>query len=74
MNTKPTLQAQKKTTADIKARCARIVTTLQRIASDSDTTFPDPRSVFLDLILCGHEIDAAEFSMRKTYWPVGSHP
>jgi hypothetical protein len=61
-------------TADVKARCARIVTTLQKIASDSDATFADPRSVFLDLILCGHEIDAAEFAMRKTHWPIGSHP
>jgi hypothetical protein len=39
-----------------------------------NATFADPRSVFLDLILCGHEIDAAEFAMRKAYWPIGSHP
>jgi hypothetical protein len=50
MTTRPTLQAQIQATADVKARCARFVTTLQKIASDPDATFADPLSVFLDLI------------------------
>jgi hypothetical protein len=68
----PTLQAQMSATADVKARYARLATVLNKIASDSNATFADPRGVFFELIFAGHEINAAEFKMRTTWWPIGS--
>jgi hypothetical protein len=69
MTKQPPLQAEMSATADVKGRCARLVTTLQAIATNPDAVFADPRSVFIDLILVGHEIDAATLVMRRCWWP-----
>jgi hypothetical protein len=69
MTKQPPLQAEMSATADVKGRCARLVTTLQAIATNSDAVFADPRSVFIDLILVSHEIDAATLVMRRCWWP-----
>jgi len=62
-------QAAMKVCADVKARCARLVGNLQKIAASPDPTFDDVRGTLIELILAGHELDAASFSLRKTYWP-----
>jgi hypothetical protein len=62
-------QAEIQATRDVKARCARLVTALDAIATNPDAAFADPRSVFIDLILAGHEIDAAIFVLRRCWWP-----
>jgi hypothetical protein len=34
-----------------------------------ETPFVDPRTVYVDLILAGHELDAATRVMRRARWP-----
>jgi hypothetical protein len=66
----PTPQAEIQATADVKQRCARLATSLEAIATNSDTVFADPRGIFISLVLAEHEVAAALAVVRRTWWPV----
>jgi hypothetical protein len=53
------------TTNDIRTRCERVVAALTPIARGIETPFADPRTVYVDLILAGHELDAATRAMCR---------
>ena len=57
------------TTADVKARCARVLVGLEVIEQQKDPIFQDPRSVWLELTLGIHELEAALWIMKKAWWP-----
>jgi hypothetical protein len=50
----PSLQQEMSTYADVKARCARIVTRLEAIATDPNATPADPRDLFIRLELLSY--------------------
>ena len=50
---------------DVKARCARIVTRLEAIATDPNATPADPRDLFIRLELLSHEPRGATFRVRE---------
>ena len=52
----------KASTADVKARCARVLVGLETIEQQKDPIFQDPRSVWLELTLGIHEL-------KKAWWP-----
>jgi hypothetical protein len=56
-------------TADIRARCERIAIALSAIARGTDTPFADPRSNYIELIVAGHELEAAIAIMRRAWLP-----
>jgi hypothetical protein len=56
-------------TREVLTRVARVAAMLSNIDAARLPTFKDPRSVYLDLILAGHEIEAAIRIMRKVWWP-----
>jgi hypothetical protein len=68
----PSLQQQMSTYADVKARCARIVTRLEAIATDPNPTPADPRDLFIRLELLGHELRGATFRVRECWWPTSN--
>jgi hypothetical protein len=47
------------TYADVKARCARIITRLEAIATDPNAPPADPRDLFVRLELLSHELRGA---------------
>jgi hypothetical protein len=55
----PSLQQEMSTYADVKARCARVVTRLEAIATDPNATPADPRDLFIRLELLSHELRGA---------------
>jgi hypothetical protein len=57
-------------TADIRARCERIAVALNAIARGADTPFADPRGIYVELIVSGHELEAAIAIMRRAWWPI----
>jgi hypothetical protein len=57
-------------TADIRVRCERIAIASSALALGNDTPFADPRGVYVELILIGHEIEAAIAIMRRNWWPI----
>jgi hypothetical protein len=59
----------KASTADVKARCARALIGLEAIEQQKDPIFRDPRSVWLELTLSIHELEAALWIMKKAWWP-----
>ena len=59
----------KASTADVKARCARALVGLEAIEQQKDPIFQDPRSVWLELTLSIHELEAALWIMKKAWWP-----
>ena len=59
----------KATTADVNARCARVLVSLEVIEQYKDPIFQDPRSVWLELTLRVHELEAALWIMKKAWWP-----
>ena len=59
----------KASTADVKARCARALVGLEAIEQQKDPIFQDPRSVWLELTLGIHELEAALWIMKKAWWP-----
>ena len=59
----------KASTADVKARCARVLVSLETIEQYKDLIFQDPRSVWLELTLGVHELEAALWIMKKARWP-----
>ena len=59
----------KASTADVKARCARVLVSLEAIEQQKDPIFQDPRSVWLELTLGVHELEAALWIMKKAWWP-----
>jgi hypothetical protein len=59
----------KATTADVKTRCARVLVNLEVIEQYKDPIFQDPRSVWLELTLSIHELEAALWIMKKAWWP-----
>jgi hypothetical protein len=59
----------KASTADVKARCARVLVGLEVIEQQRDPIFQDPRSVWLELTLGVHELEAALWIMKKARWP-----
>jgi hypothetical protein len=59
----------KASTADVKARCARVLVGLEVIEQQKDPIFQDPRSVCLELTLGIHELEAALWIMKKAWWP-----
>ena len=61
----PSLQQEMSTYADVKARCARIVTRLEAIATDPNATPADPRDLFIRLELLSHEPRGATFRVRE---------
>ena len=61
----PSLQQEMSTYADVKARCARIVTRLEAIAADPNATPADPRDLFIRLELLSHELRGATFHVRE---------
>jgi hypothetical protein len=63
----PSLQQERSTYADVKARCARIVTRLEAIATDAD-----PRDLFIRLELLSHELRGATFRVRECWWPTSN--
>jgi hypothetical protein len=58
----PALQQEMSTYADVKARCARIVTRLEAIATDPNATPADPRDLFMRLQLLSYELRSATFA------------
>jgi hypothetical protein len=58
-----------RTTADIKARAERVAVTLNAIVHQGNPVFSDPRRVFIDLTIAGHELEAATRIMRLAWWP-----
>ena len=59
----------KASTADVKARCARVLVSLEAIEQYTDPIFQDPRSVWLELTLGIHELEAALWVMKRAWWP-----
>ena len=59
----------KASTADVKARCARVLVGLEAIEQLKDPIFQDPRSIWLELTLDIHELEAALWIMKKAWWP-----
>ena len=59
----------KASTADVKARCARALVGLEAIEQQKDPIFQDPRSVWLELTLSIHELEAALWVMKRAWWP-----
>jgi hypothetical protein len=59
----------KASTADVKARCARALVGLEAIERQKDPIFQDARSVWLELTLSIHELEAALWIMKKAWWP-----
>jgi hypothetical protein len=55
------LQQEMSTYADVKARCARMVTRLEAIATDPNATPTDPRDPFIRLELLSYELRGATF-------------
>jgi hypothetical protein len=55
----------KTSTADVKARCARVIVGLETIEQQKDPIFQDPRAVWLELTLSIHELEAALWIMKK---------
>jgi hypothetical protein len=53
----------------VKARCARVLVGLEVIEQHKDPIFQDPRSVWLELTLSIHELEAALWIMKKAWWP-----
>jgi hypothetical protein len=51
----PSLQQEMSTYTDVKARCARIVTRLEAIATDLNALPADPRDLFIRLELLSYE-------------------
>jgi hypothetical protein len=45
---------------------------LNAIARGTDTPFGDPRGVCVELILVGHEIEAAIAIMGRAWWPTAT--
>jgi hypothetical protein len=70
--TQPSLQQVMSTYADVKARCARIVTRLEAIATDPNATPVDPRDLFIRLELLGYELQGATFRVREYWWPTSN--
>jgi hypothetical protein len=68
----PSLQQEMSTYADVKARCARIVTRLEAIATDPNATPVDPRDLFIRLELLSHELRGASFRVRECWWPTSN--
>ena len=60
------------TYADVKARCARIVTRLEAIATDPNATPADPRDLFIRLELLSYELRGATFRVRECWWPTSN--
>jgi hypothetical protein len=60
------------TYTDVKARCARIVTRLEAIATDPNATPGDPRDLFIRLELLSHELGGATFRVRECWWPMSN--
>jgi hypothetical protein len=56
-------------TAEIKARCARVLVSLEVIEQYKDPVFQDPRSVWLEFTLSIHELEAALWITKKAWWP-----
>jgi hypothetical protein len=68
----PSLQQEMSTYADMKARCARIVTWLEAIATDPNATPADPRDLFIRLELLSHELRGATLRVRECWWPTSN--
>jgi hypothetical protein len=68
----PSLQQEMSTYADVKARCARIVTRLEAIATDPNATPADPRDLFIRLELLSYELQGATFRVRECWWPTSN--
>jgi hypothetical protein len=66
------LQQEMSTYADVKARCARIVTRLEAIATDPNATPADPRDLFIRPELLSYELRGATFRVRECWWPTGN--
>jgi hypothetical protein len=65
----PSLQQEMSTYADVKARCARIVTRLEAMAT---ATPADPRDLFIRLELLSYELRGATFRVGECWWPTGN--
>ena len=57
----------KASTADVEARCARVLVSLEALEQRKDPIFQDPRSVWLELTLSIHELEAALWIMKKAW-------
>jgi hypothetical protein len=57
------------TTKDVKARVRRVIADLERIEQQRDPLFSDPRSVWLDVTLSIHELEAATTQLKRAWWP-----
>ena len=68
----PSLQQEMSTYADVKARCARIVTRLEAIATDPNATPTDLRDLFIRLELLSYELQGATFRVRECWWPTSN--
>jgi hypothetical protein len=62
---RPTLQQEMSTYADVKARCAHIVTRFEAIATDPTPTPADPRDLFIRFELLSYELRGATFRIRE---------
>ena len=62
----PSLQQEMSTYADVNARCARIVTRLEAMATAPNATLADPRDLFIRLELLSHELRGATFRVRES--------
>ena len=65
--TQPSLQQEMSTYADVKARCARIVTKLKAMATDPTATPADPRDLFIRLELLSYELRGATVRVRECW-------
>jgi hypothetical protein len=56
-------------TRDVKDRIRRVIGELEAIEQQTDPIFPQPRDVFLELVLASHELDAIVEKVRRAWWP-----
>jgi uncharacterized protein (UPF0335 family) len=56
-------------TRDVKDRIRHVIGELEAIEQQKDPIFPQPRDVFLELILASHELDAIVEKVRRAWWP-----
>jgi hypothetical protein len=62
---------RKRVTVDVKNRLRRIRDVIDSIIMQRDAEFSDARSVFVELIIVVHEIEAAAHMLRRAWWPRG---
>jgi hypothetical protein len=56
-------------TKDIKDRLRHIMGQLEDITEQTEPILADPKSAFLEIVLAGEELRAAQIIVRRAWWP-----